>query len=89
MNEEKEYYSHYPDRYVCSVIDEMRKCHETRNYAILPSLIEEMQTMVNRMEAGLSEQKSMNKLSEDFKKLRVEYNELVTEYNDLNDKGKK
>ena len=43
------------NRYVCDVLAEMRTCMETRNFAILPSLIEETQTMANRMEMALAD----------------------------------
>ncbi len=45
-----------PSRYICSILDEMRKCHETRNFAYLPGLIEEAQMLANRMEAALWDQ---------------------------------
>ena len=32
------------NRTLCSVLEEMRKCYETRNFAVLPGLIEEAQT---------------------------------------------
>lgn len=41
------------NRYVCDVLREMRTCSKTKNYSYLESLIEEVQVMVNRMEAGL------------------------------------
>lgn len=64
------------NRYVCDVLSEMRKCHETRNYSILLSLIEEVQTMVNRMEAGLGDAKDLKSLSEERSKLKAEVNKL-------------
>ena len=64
------------NRYVCEVLDEMRKCHETRNYAILLSLIEEVQVMVNRMEAGLGDCTDLKKLAEDRSKMKQEINKL-------------
>jgi len=45
------------NRTLCSVLDEMRKCYETRNFAPLHGLIEEAQTYGNRMEAKLSDVK--------------------------------
>lgn len=41
-------------RMVCEVLDSMRACHETRNYAGLAGLIAQVQDYVNRMESGLS-----------------------------------
>ena len=64
------------NRYVCDVLEEMRKCNENRNYSILLSLIDEMQTMVNRMEAGLGDKADLKRLSEDRSKLKQEVNQL-------------
>jgi len=44
-----------PNRYICDVLEEMRKCHETRNYSYIPGLIEELQVISNRMESKISE----------------------------------
>lgn len=46
-----------PTRYLCDVLDEMRKCYKTRNFSHLCGLIEEAQTLANRMEAALGERK--------------------------------
>lgn len=43
------------NRYICTVIEEARKCHDTRNYSYLPGLLEEVQTLANRMEAALGD----------------------------------
>jgi hypothetical protein len=45
----------YPNRTLCDVLEEMRKCNETKNYSYLEGLIEEAQSMANRMEASLSD----------------------------------
>lgn len=42
-------------RLVCTVLEEIRKMDKTRNYTELPSLIEEVQVYVDRMEDGLYE----------------------------------
>jgi len=44
-----------PSRLICDVLYEMRACHKTRNYAYLNGLIEEVQTMANRMESALED----------------------------------
>lgn len=74
------------NRYVCDVLEEMRKTHETRNYASLLSLIEEVQTMVNRMEAGLSDQKDLETLAEDRSKLKAEVKKLEKKVKSLKSK---
>lgn len=42
-----------PRRYICAVLDQMRKCDETKSYAHLVSLIEEGQMYADRMESAL------------------------------------
>lgn len=42
-----------PRRYACDVLEEMRTCDKTKNYACLLSLIEELQIIFNRMESAL------------------------------------
>ncbi len=39
---------------------------ETRNFSILPSLIEEVQTMVNRMEMALADMKDLERLKKEI-----------------------
>jgi hypothetical protein len=58
------------NRTLCSVLEEMRKCHETRNFAVLPGLIEEAQTYGNRMEAKLSDVRDYAQLKRRYKALR-------------------
>jgi hypothetical protein len=41
------------NRTLCSVLEEMRSCYKTRNFAPLKGLIEEAQIYGNRMEAKL------------------------------------
>ena len=57
------------NRSLCSVLEEMRVCYKTRNFAQLPGLIEEAQTYGNRMEAKLSDVKEYNNLKERYRKL--------------------
>ena len=79
-----------PNRYVCDVLQEMRKLVKTVGYlslhrhkAMMPHLIEEAQDHVNRMEAALSDYgdyKSMmeykRELKEELKTLREEVKKL-------------
>jgi hypothetical protein len=73
----------YPNRVVCSVLEEMRdqlkilrqgRDSENLYYIVgryLPSmemLVEEAQTLVNRMEAGLEDWSDLRKLREEIKK---------------------
>lgn len=77
------------NRYVCDVLEEIRKCHETRNYAILLSLVEEVQTLVNRMESGLSDKSDLKQLSEDRSKAKQELKALKEEIKKLESKRDK
>lgn len=64
------------NRHVCSVLEEMRNCIKTSNFSYLSGLIEEAQTMVNRMEAGLWDQRDFTKLTDKISKLKKEVKEL-------------
>lgn len=65
-----------PNRYVCSVLDEMRKAYEIRQYVLIPGLLEEIQTAVNRMEAALGDQYDTNRLREEKSELKQEVKKL-------------
>ena len=73
----------YPNRTMCDVIEELRKCFETRNFSSALGLAEEIQSMANRMEASLSDKrdvkrwtKERNELSEEMDKLNEEIGKL-------------
>lgn len=67
------------NRYLCDVLREMRTCHKTRNYAYLLSLIEEVQVLANRMEAGLGDKRDIRHYTEERSKLKKEVNALKEE----------
>ena len=64
-----------PNRTICSVLDEMRTLIKSDPFPYksqsdhMRSLIEEAQTMANRMEAGLNDLKDAEELREEKKKL--------------------
>ena len=64
------------NRYVCEVLEEMRTCTKTLNFALIPSLIEEVQTMVNRMEMALHDMKDLQLLKDDIAKKKEELAKL-------------
>ena len=64
------------NRYVCEVLEEMRTCTKTLNFAVIPSLIEEVQTMVNRMEMALSDMKDLQSLKDNISEKKEELKEL-------------
>ena len=67
---------YHTNRHLCSVFEEMRECCKTGNYSYLPGLIEEAQSMGNRMEAGLYNRK-------DLIKMQVEWSELKSKIKSL------
>ena len=66
----------YLHRTICSVLEEMRSCNETKNYSYLLGLIEEAQSMANKMESKID-------LIKDFEEMKDKYKELVERKNDL------
>jgi hypothetical protein len=64
--------TYYLNRTLCDVLSEMRKCDKTRNYSYLAGLIEEAQSMGNRMESALSD-------VDDLIEMKNEWHELKTE----------
>ena len=82
--------TYYLHRTLCDVLEEMRSCWKTRNFAPMAGLIEEAQGMGNKMEASLYEIKDLNKLREDYlqarkdmKKLQAEKKKLAAEVEEL------
>jgi hypothetical protein len=67
------------NRYLCDVIEEARKCCKTLNFSYLPSLLEEIQVMGNRMEAGLEDTKTAEHLHDKISDLKKEKNILERE----------
>jgi uncharacterized protein Yka (UPF0111/DUF47 family) len=77
------------NRYVCDVLDEMRTSVKTLNFAMIPSLIEEVQTMANRMEMALSDLKDLKLLKEDIVDKKEELEALKAQIKNLEKKKKK
>lgn len=73
----------YPNRTACDVLEEMRKCHGTSNFSYLPGLIEEMQTIANRMEAGLTDLDEIKSSHERKKEAEEETEKVVKKLNQL------
>jgi predicted nucleic acid-binding Zn-ribbon protein len=72
-----------PNRYWCQVLDEMRDHIKGLNFSMFPSLIEELQTMGNRMEAGLYDKNDYNALREEISELDDQIEELRSEIAEL------
>jgi hypothetical protein len=64
------------NRTLCGVLEEMRTCYETRNFAPLKGLIEEAQIYGNRMEAKLADVKEYEQLKEKYKEMQREVSRL-------------
>lgn len=73
----------YPNRTLCSVLDDMRKAVETLNFSYMKGLIEEAQYLADKMEAALADQKDIRKLSEDRSALKKEVKLLTKQVEQL------
>jgi hypothetical protein len=73
------------NRTLCDVLGEMRKCYKSRNFSYLPGLIEEAQTMGNRMEGKLWDQKDLERLRDEAKELKEEIKALESKKKKLED----
>lgn len=60
------------NRTLCSVLEEMRQAHKTRNYSYLLGLIEEAQSMGNRMEAALADKGDLRHYQKQLKQVKKE-----------------
>lgn len=79
-------YRNEPNRYLCNILEDMRKAVEKLRIDLIPGLIEELQIYGNRMEARLDDQYDLKKLLEEkrelndtVKKLRKKRNALEKE----------
>ena len=72
-----------PNRLLCAVLDEMRECVKTLNFSYLPGLIEESQSLGNRMEAHLYDIKDFNRLHKDIKALEKKKKKLKEEVEEV------
>lgn len=65
-----------PNRFYCTVIDEMRACYKTRNFSPIMGLLEELQSIGNRMEAKCGDISEYNSYLDKVKELKREIKEL-------------
>ena len=77
---------YYESRTLCAVLEEMRKCFETRNFSSLLGLIEEAQSMGNRMEAGLDQKHSLEEWDATWRKKKKELKALEKQIEELKEK---
>ena len=76
----------YLNRTICGVFEEMRSCNETKNYSYLLGLIEEAQSMANKMESKIDSIKNFEDLKNKYKELEERKNDLKK---DIKSKGGK
>ena len=72
-----------PNRLLCTVLDEMRECVKTLNFSYLSGLIEEAQSLGNRMEAHLYDIKDLNRLHKDIKALKKKKKKIEEKVEEL------
>lgn len=64
------------NRTLCDVLEDMRRCNKTRNYASLDALIEEAQAMGNRMESAIGDKNDVKKMNDEWHRLNKEIKRL-------------
>ena len=67
------------NRYICSVLEEMRAADKVKNYSYMAGMIEEAQVLANRMEAALYDKDDLNRAHDEAKKVRDEVKKLREE----------
>ena len=72
-----------PNRLLCDVLGEMRDCVKTSNFSYLSGLIEEAQSLANRMESNLYDIKDFNRLHKDIKVLKKKKKKLEEKVEEL------
>jgi hypothetical protein len=79
-----------PNRYVCDVLGEIRTCVKVGRVDMIVGLAEELQIMVNRMEAKLADYANMGYHLDEAKELKERLKDLakkvdveVEKFNDL------
>lgn len=69
----------YPNRTYCQVLEEMRDCYKTYNFGNISGLIEELQTIGNRMEASLYDKRDLDRARREARELEAENKKLKKE----------
>lgn len=73
----------YPNRTICDMLKELRKCNDTRNFSYFLGLVEEIQSAAERMEAKLHDVKDLKYVRQDTKELKEERRQLKAEIDAL------
>lgn len=77
-----------PNRYICSVFEEMRDACKTLNFSYMMGLIEEAQSLANRMESALGDKNEVERRTERLKELKEEKRKLTQEIGTLKEAKK-
>jgi len=78
------FYRYYGlNRNMCEVLDEIRALDKSKNYSSLMSLVDEIQSMANRMEAKLNDIKDFNYMKEEKTKLKKQIKKLKEKLEEL------
>lgn len=64
------------NRTLCDVLEDMRRCQKTHNYAALEALIEEAQIMGNKMEAAIGDKNDIQEMQETRSELKKQIKKL-------------
>ena len=75
----------YLRRCMCDVLEEMRSCYKTLNFSYIEGLIEEVQSMANKMEAKLGTIHDWKDYNKRVKDLYKELKELEGKKDKLED----
>lgn len=70
---------YYRSRLMCDVLEEMRTCVKTLNFGNLLGLVEEAQSLANRMEAGLEMKNDLERMEEEWVEKKQELKKLEKE----------
>ncbi len=73
---------YFAPRVFCDLLEEMRVCFKTYNFGPIAGLIEEIQIIGNRMEAGLDASKSLVQITDE---IALKKKELAKVQKDLED----
>ena len=70
-------------RWLCDVLEEMRGCDKSKNFAHMGNLIEEAQRLANNMEDALGFERQVDEIMSDFDKLKGMHREVFSVMNEL------
>jgi uncharacterized coiled-coil DUF342 family protein len=76
---------HMSTRVICNALAEMRAAYESRNFSYLLGLIEEAQSMANRMETALIARESAEYYEDEIREYKKQIRELKREKRALED----